>query len=115
MKKLVLTLIVALLLAMPAYGQRYEETLTTTATSTGAVFKPHDGKFAISIYFNDTGAGTVVIQRRDESTDDWRDVGDGYTADYEGNGEHYGGPNWEYRAFFSTATSGSVTVEMHQR
>ena len=115
MKKLILALIITLPLAMPAFAQSYEETLSTTATSTAAVFRPHDGPFSISIYFNATGAGTVDIQRRDESTDDWRDIGGGYTADYEGNGEHYGGPNWEYRAFFSTPTSGGVTVEMHQR
>lgn len=113
-RRIMILAAVLCLLAFPLFGQSYEEAFTTAATSSSVTFKPHDGPFTISIYYNATGVGTTKIQRRDETTDDWRDVLE-VTSDYECNAEHYGGPQWYYRGLFSTAISGGVTVEMHQR
>lgn len=113
MKKLTLSLIAMILLAVPAFGQSYEVDLTTSATTTGTDFRPHDGEFTVKI--TGTWTGGVQIQDYDPVNKTWDDLGSEYTSNTRVNIDHVGGPNWRYRAIFATPTSGTPTIIMMQR
>ena len=113
MKKLTLSMIAMILLAVPAFGQSYEVNLTTLATTTGTDFRPHDGEFTVKI--TGTWTGGVQIQDYDPVNETWDDLGSEYTSNTRFNIDHVGGPNWRYRAIFATPTSGTPTVIMMQR
>lgn len=113
MKKLTLSLIAMILLAVPLFGQSYEVDLTTSATTTGTDFRPHDGDFRVKI----TGAwtGGVQIQSYDPVNTTWDDLDSEFTSNADVVINHVGGPSWRYRAIFATPTSGTPNVIMMQR
>ena len=113
MKKLTLSMIAMILLAVPAFGQSYEVDLTTSATTTGTDFRPHDGDFRVKI--TGTWTGGVQIQSYDPVNTTWDDLDSEFTSNADVIINHVGGPNWRYRAIFATPTSGAPTVIMMQR
>ena len=113
MKKLTLSLIAMILLAVPLFGQSYEVDLTTSATTTGTDFRPHDGDFRVKI--TGTWTGGVQIQSYDPVNTTWDDLDSEFTSNADVVINHVGGPSWRYRAIFATPTSGTPNVIMMQR
>lgn len=113
MKKSLLIITLLLFVSCPAWAlNSYEASLTSTVSTTGATFKPVDGKFALSVV--GTFTGSVQVERRRNTDTTWNSVGDEITTKSEQNGEHSGGAQYEYRAT-GTISSGTATVRMTQK
>ena len=112
-RRIMILAAVLCLLAFPLFGQSYEVDLTTSATTTGTDFRPHDGDFRVKI--TGTWTGGVQIQSYDPINTTWDDLDSEFTSNTDVVINHVGGPNWRYRAIFATPTSGAPTVIMMQR
>ena len=95
-----------------SFGNNYTVTLTTSTTSTAAVFKPSDGYYSICLYGTWTGA--VSLERYHATLQPSWEVVNTFTQNIQTIGTHAGGSGWQYRFEFTTATSGTVNGILSQ-
>ena len=117
MKKLVLLLVFALTLALPATAAWfYTATLTSTTLTTTEVFVPNSYRqFTVSVQYGAGATGTIYIERRCPAIGltSWETVV-ATTTSWTGNGQNYGTSTWQYRAR-SALTAGSATIWIDQK